>query len=241
MSSKPLRWLAAATLALAGAAAQAQIVIDQVYEPPVSAALVVNGSNAGQPFWLGQTFTAGLTGTLASVDLAIWRAQAVDFGLILKLFDANGLTLGAELGALAIDAGSIPVGYQGNEIPPPGVSTLGTRVDLSSLGIHVEAGSSYALVVSALRTEPVTLQTPLMTWYGSLWSPGAIDHYPGGERGYTYASALGPGDSLFPTEPLEDLGFRTYVATVPEVSTAWLSALGALVVVIRGARQRAAC
>jgi hypothetical protein len=238
MSRAPLRWLAAAALAMAVAGAKAQLVIDQVYTPYINSSLRVGGSSEGRTFWLGQTFTAGLTGPLAAVDLAIWRDLDANFGLVLKVFAVSGLTLGAELGTVLIAPSEVPVGYKGLSLPFPGADPLATHVDLSAAGVAVRAGSSYTLLVSSQEPFPITTQAPGMDWYGNFWFPGAIDPYPGGQRVYFYGAALAPGDSLSSTSPIEDLGFRTYVSAVPDAPTATLAVMGLALLLVRRTRHR---
>jgi hypothetical protein len=226
--------IAGVLLACTGVRAQ---VVDQDYTPsPLRVGAVVNTSFEGRPIWLAQSFTAGLSGQLSAVDLAIWRDAGVGDNLLLRVFEINGQTLGTLLGSAPIAVADVPVGLDGSGFPAPGTDLLATHVDLSQLGVPVVSGSTYALAVSALNPTAGNPSDPIVQWLGDLL-PGSIDYYPGGQMAYTSASMLEPGDVLFAPFPLSDLGFRTFVSTVPEAPTAGLALVGlALVLVQRRSR-----
>lgn len=218
--------MAGALLACAGIHAQ---VVDQSYTPgPFHTAAVLSNSFEGRPFWLAQSFTAGVSGRLSAVDLALRRDALAEDDLVLQVFEINGQTLGALLGSAAIPFADIPVVPQ---LPGPAIDLLGTHVDLSQPGISVVSGSTYALAVSALNPAAGAPAEPVVLWLGDI--SGSIDNYPGGRMSYTYANMLAPGDFLFPPFPLADLGFRTFVSAVPETPTAGLALVGLALVLAR--------
>jgi len=223
--------IACVFLACTGARAQ---VVDQSYSPTsFNGGTVVNSSFEGRPFWLAQSFTAGLSGRLAAVDLALWRDDIAADNLLLQVFEGDGQTLGALLGSALIAVADIRVGLDGGDFPPPGIDLLGTHVDLSQLGIPVVSGSTYVLAVSALNPASGAPVDNAILWLGSFQFPGSIDNYPRGQKSYTYATVLQPGDTLFSPLPLEDLFFRTFVSTVPEPPTACLALAGLALVLVR--------
>ena len=224
--------IAGVLLACTGVRAQ---VVDQSYTPtPANGGTLVNSSFEGRPIWLAQSFTAGLSGQLTGVDLAIWRDADAPQSLVLQVFEINGLTLGASLGSMPIALAAIAVGVEGSWVPLPGSDPLATHVSLADLHIAVQSGLTYALAVSALDpTAGAPFDLPIV-WIGNLQNPKTVDDpYPGGRWSYTYAAALAPGDGLFPTPPLEDLGFRTFVSTVPDAPTAGLALAGLALVLAR--------
>jgi MYXO-CTERM domain-containing protein len=232
------RCTAIASVLLACATVRAQVV-DQSYTPtPSYIGAVLSTSFEGRPLWLAQSFTAGLSGQLSAVDLAIWRDAGVEDNLVLQVFEINAQTLGTLLGSAPIAVADVPVGMDGYAFPAPGTDLLGTHVDLSQLGIPVVSGSTYALAVSALNPAAGEPSDPLMLWLGDLL-PGSIDYYPGGQMAYTYATTLEPGAFLFPPIPLADVGFRTFVSTVPEAPTAGLALLGLALVLVQRRRKTA--
>jgi hypothetical protein len=226
------RCAAIASVLLACATARAQVV-DQSYTPtPSNIGAVLSASFEGRPLWLAQSFTAGLSGRLSAVDLAIWRDAGVEDNLVLQVFEINGQVLGTLLGSAPIAVADIPVGFGGPPFPAPATDLLGTHVDLSQLGIPVVSGSTYALAVSALNPTAGDPSGPLVSWLGDLL-PGSIDHYPGGQMSATYANTLEPGAFLFPPIPLADVGFRTFVSTVPEAPTAGLALVGLALLLVQ--------
>jgi len=218
--------MASALLACAGIHAQ---VVDQGYTPgPLHTGAVVSTSFEGRPFWLAQSFTAGVSGRLSAVDLALRRDDLALDNLVLQVFEINGQALGALLGSAVITFADVPVFPQ---LPGPEVDLLGTHVDLSQPGISVVSGSTYALAISTLNPTAGAPADPLVVWLGDIQGPS--DNYPGGQMSYTYANQLVPGDVLFAPFPLADLGFRTFVSAVPETSTAGLALVGLALVLTR--------
>lgn len=220
------------------AAARADVV-DQAYVPsPSNAGTVITWSlDDGVPAWLAQSFTAGLSGQLTAVDLAVWGWATPQQDLRLQVHEVDGLTVGSLLGTAIVPAAAIPVNAFGAAFPEPGNDPVALRVDLSHLGIHVAAGSTYALAVSAGGRHPAGAGD--IDW---LFTQEPGDHYPGGRGMFGYSTSLQSGqlmDPLFYTPPgnFVDLGFRTYVSAVPEGSTAQLAALGLLVVAAFAGRR----
>lgn len=219
----------------------AQPVVDQVYSPnPANGGVLLNSSFEGRPLWLAQSFTAGLSGQLSAVDLAIWRDSGASDNLVFQVFELNGdQTLGAMLGSAAIASTEVAVGVSGSWIPAPGSDPLATHVNLFTQGIQVQLGSAYMLAVSALNPAASTPFDSAIVWIGNLQTPNTIDPYPGGRRFYNYTPALAPGDSLLSPMPLEDFGFRTFVSAVPDASGALLALAGVALIAARVRRRTA--
>jgi hypothetical protein len=165
--------------------------------------------------WELQTFTAGLTGQLVEVDLPIWQEPVYNTGLTVDIFTFNGTQLGSLLGTLTLPNTSVPIGA--DAFPPPGANPFAINLDTTSLDINVTAGQSYAIAASATALFPAGLGGNGINWLGS--DPnGGVDNYPGGREFFTFTdgNSIGSGSMLSSFGPDADLGFRTFVAAVPE-------------------------
>lgn len=193
--------------ALIAPAAQADVALDQSNIP--QAGLVeISGSgtvlNLGDLVSLGQTFTAGLSGRLVRVDLAIFNQKffpSVPGEVTIALQDAGG----AELFSTTLDNLAPPdfwFGVTWEQIPQ---FNLGP-------GVQVVAGAQYRI----LATGPGG-QDMAPFWAEQVGSQ--LTPYAGGA-----AFGITPSDY---TEFRYDRGFRTYVDTgVPEPETWALIILG---------------
>lgn len=185
-------------------------------------------SRQGSPTsWAGETFTAGITGVLGSIDLPIWRDPGYATGLTLQVFAFNGNNLGALLGSVTLASSLVPTGEgNGSAFPPHGADPFALHVDLSLLGISLVAGQTYALAASATALYPSDLDGNGIIWYGS---PGVgVDHYAGGHEFFAYSASLGAGTVLSDFGAAADLGFRTYV-TPPSYTIAGTQGIDYLV------------
>jgi hypothetical protein len=191
-------------------------VLDQSYAPPS----FPNGYSfltrqVSFTSWELQTFTAGLTGQLAEVDLPIWQEPVYNTGLTVDIFTFNGTQLGSLLGTLTLPNTSVPIGV--GAFPPLGTNPFGINLNTASLDINVTAGQSYAIAASATALFPAGLGGNGINWLGS--DPkGGVDNYPGGAEFFTFTNgnSIGSSSMLSSFGPDADLGFRTFVAAVPE-------------------------
>ncbi|WP_435021877.1 PEP-CTERM sorting domain-containing protein [Tundrisphaera sp. TA3] len=177
---------------------------------------------------VAQTFTVGVQGILARVDLQIAQSQGTTGDLLFSIrTTAGGAPNPDEVQSLfqvTIPLSSVP--FDNSGIDPF------TSIDISSAGIAVTPGQVLALSLS--RTGPGT--PPWVLWQTSAGS------YSGGNI-YTRSGTAGAW-GIPPELATLDTGFRTYVTTaaVPEPGslalcvTAGLMGLGA----VRLRRRRAA-
>ncbi len=149
-----------------------------------------------------QTFTVGITGLLAQIDL---QAQQLGGGsipsddLILSILGTTGGVpdLNQTLGSVAIAPG---------DVPPDDVNNVQIfSVDVSGLGIFVSVGDLLAIELSYPTGQE-----------GYFWYAAEVDFYNGGG-----AFIRNPPDTQFGAES-DDQGFQTWVETsmnvVPEPS-----------------------
>jgi hypothetical protein len=165
--------------------------LDQSYDPGQSASgYFVNSSS---PF--AQTFTAGLSGQVAEIDVRVLNYfGGATAPLQLDLYSITGPypeTLGANLASGSINQALVPS------------SSSYIAFDLSSSGASFVAGQQYAIIVS-------TTSGFSYLWEGSTtgtYAGGGGRQPSGGNLYYTLAGA----DT--------DFGFQTYVNVVPEPAT----------------------
>lgn len=157
---------------------------------------------------LAQTFTVGVTGTLAAVEFRILKFFGTTGDLTV---DIRPLVGGAPdpdaadaLGTATVSNGDI--GAFG--AVPYAWSTI--LVDFSAANIAVAAGDMLAFVLSSPIGEKFGVQTDY------------TDAYPGGSRWWQYGDGNAFSESAY-----ADLAFRTFVnASVPEPAGLALLALG---------------
>jgi hypothetical protein len=203
-------------------AAHAGGVLDQQLDPASypTADLVSAGFGGTQN--LAQTFTVGITGTLSEVDVSVERFafQPPTGTLILQIRATTGGVPAADPSFLL--QASVP------ESALPLAPNYGfVSFDVSSAGLHVTQGEQLAIVLLAPNfANPVS-------WIGVQGNP-----YPAGGSFVEQE----PNFGWLPLVPTSDLGFRTFVATVPEPSTlimAGLASPAGLAWVSRRRRARA--
>lgn len=180
-------------------AAHAVPILDQASIPETGAIPLPNeGFGPGGIAVLSQTFTAGLSGTLTRIDLALVGSpfERADGGFTVSLRTPASV----ELFSAYLDYSTPPnvFGASWTDIP---------SFDLSAAAIAVAVGQQFWIVVSA-----DAVQDPSgVSWLHG--AGGAPLSYAGGAG---YVSFFGGP----PTATGRDMGFRTYVDTaVPEPAT----------------------
>ena len=150
---------------------------------------------------VGQTFTAGITGTLSSIELSLFESG--DGGdLFLEILDFSGgdLTTAPSLGSVSIaegDLGPSPQSLLEN-------SVTATLFDLSGLGIDVMAGSEYAFRLTSPRVleNGVNLYAIRTAIFSDFYTDGA----------YFVGTSFTGGDAAF----------KISVAPIPLPAGLWL-------------------
>ena len=206
MNSHKHRFLVPLTVALVAisvptGAAHAVLVLDQVFDPGPTPTV---GSGVSLDIPKAQTFTVGLAGTLARVDVDILRQASVGNGPLLFDVRATGGGTPIENNATTLASFTIPAAT----VP----TTFGFfSVDVSGFGIAVTPGEIFAIVLRGTRTDTD------YEWVGGFPNP-----YPAGAAYFRNASAG------FPTWTLagNDQGFKTFVTAAPEPSTVVLFGAG---------------
>lgn len=188
-------WCAAVAVAVLGSGAHgalAQPVVDQ-------------SQLAGNIYWaigtgedIGQTFTVGVSGILAGVEVSLGNGASATTSLTFEVLTTSGGVPQASpaLASVTIPASSLP-GFGPTALVLGSVT--GTYVDLSSANIAVTAGQ-----VLAFR-----LSTDDTNYFNIRGNGGTGTSYAGGSR-FTNYSLQG-----------DDLTFKTFVtemASVPAVS-----------------------
>lgn len=166
----------------------ATITLDQENVGEVTLYQGVGGrpGSYGDPV-IAQSFTAGIAGTLASIDVLLYRNTDTVFGidLVAGIFPvADGIPVGSALGTVTIP-----------ELSLPETTSSFFNIDLSAFNIPVNVGTQLAIVVHDSNQAD---QTTIYEWNGS-----NSDSYTGGSRFYDI------GDGF--TNTSTDLYFRTYV------------------------------
>ena len=183
-------------------------IVDQDYDPSLNLEAVINST-----YDRAQTFTVGVTGTLDSVDVLIFRNPAYSDALYVDVRPTlGGVPLESDASALAAAT------VAGASIP---ASTGFLNVDLSSASLAVTAGDLLAIV---LRNDTTTTSTTTSAygWRGHTVNAG------GGNPAQAYAGGAGyyrtTGTWTAITSVPHDLGFRTYVeaTVVPVPAAAWM-------------------
>jgi hypothetical protein len=179
-----------AIISISATNALATVVLDQLNDVSPSATA---DSTSGGVLEQGQTFTVGVTGTLAHIDVQLnWPGFGSTGNAILNLYNTSGgLPTGASLGTASLTSFLVPSGGYAFQ-----------HFDLSSYGVHVHAGDVFAYGISS--DENVYF-----------FERSTFDHstYAGGQSVWrTTGGSPGPWTVYSPTH---DGGFETYVdATV---------------------------
>lgn len=165
-----------------------------------------NGNN-GASVGLGQTFTAGISGTLTGVELFLYTLDAnVPSNLTIRIEStSSGLPSGTVLATATVATSSIP-------------TTAGWVSATFATPPTVAAGTAYAITLPDLPQQDVS---PWLVWGLDSTATAAYADYPGGEA---YASVAGSWKSM--TSVLtdggsghSDLAFRTYVQAAAATPT----------------------
>lgn len=189
MKRNILKTLAVMVFFMLGASAYpaiAQTVLDQSFTSPTNLGASINGCCA----FIAQTFTAGLTGTLAGVNIDVSSPENSTFPLHVAIHTvtSNGEPSSTILGETTLDSNSAPL------------SLLITFPQV----INIVAGERYAIVVNYQGAPP-----PGANQFQGLWSGATGNVYT---RGDLYASV--DSSSWFPTSLGDhDVHFQTYVTT----------------------------
>jgi hypothetical protein len=205
-----LKYCAAPLMAgclLTAPAAADPISLDQSFTPASGGVFhLINECCA----FVAQTYTAGITGTLAGVAVAVESNSPFPLNISLRSAPA-GLPSPAILAETTLSGSSSPL------------------LNVFSFPTLVEqiAGEQYAIVVNFVGAPPPGPGQGLGFWRGGLGYP----------EGTALASVN--GSSWFESAPGSDASFQTYVSPVPEPSTLLLvGACGALVARMRSKRER---
>jgi len=184
------------------------VQVDQVYNPPQ----ILEYDYISQIVDTSQTFTVGVSGTLAHVDMRVGRHD--DTVTDPLLFDVR--TTSGGIPSTPNSGGDILASVS---IPASTIPTIGTAdpaffsVDLTPFTVPVTAGEVLAIV---LRSNAPSNGS--YVWVGT-GGPLASDGYASGSAFQRGVFAAGPGPWGSPSGYMnDDLAFRTYVA-VNQAST----------------------
>jgi len=190
------------TITASTGASDAAPVLDQSFDPgPAGTASGISGEVDK-----AQTFTVGLAGTLARVDVDIQRADATVTDPL--LFDVRATTAGGA----PIESNSTTLA----SLSIPAVNVSLTRgffsVDVSAFGIPVTPGEILAIVLRKPGEPDVDY-----SWFGNQSGgyPAGAGYFRNPTAGFATWTPLGE----------EDLGFKSFVA-VPAPSAVVLFAVG---------------
>lgn len=232
---------------LSTVASSAAVVVDQDWSTIPAPPMHGNNSRVGQaidalPYVtfieIAQTFTVGITGTLARVDVLVHRLPITEGGLVsgssdlvLDIWRAPLGTIGGDpndlLGSVSVSKDAVPV----RETNPVIDFDL-VKIDVLSLGIAVSMDDHLAISLRSSGVYPVSLEwnTPYV-WLGTDSMRG-LDY----SGGYRWSRGL-PVDGIWRADWL-DQAFRTYVSAVPEPSTYALMLAGTCMLGIAARRRR---
>ncbi len=170
--------------------AMAQTIVDQSFTSPNDLAASINECCA----FVAQTFTAGLSGTLAGVNIHVIPSEDSPFPLHVAIHTvtSTGEPSATILGDTTLDSNSAPL------------SLLITFPQV----INITAGERYAIVVSYQGAPSPGPGQQKGTWGGA-----AGNFYPGGDLYFGVDSS-----SWFPSSLGDhDVHFQTYVTTTPTI------------------------
>lgn len=204
--------LAIACIAVLAGAAQAEI-LDQDQE-------LGNGSTSvGEGMTYAQTFTAGISGPLGRIEICAPQVVPGLTDLPAGVFPAGNV--GYPTAVSIVEApGGIPADTPLATIAGHVFADGWGSVDFQGLGVSIEAGKQYAILLvnddADYGADPTLLL--LVQWEGDLYAGGDfMRKSTEGWRYFTYS-----GESGLPTG--SDIRFRTYI--VPEPSATLLLMLG---------------
>jgi len=176
----------AAALLVPGVANAGTLDQQQTANDGVGSALGPGGNGSG-----AQTFTAGITGGLDQVDLALARVGTPTAYLTVEIRDAS-----AGIPGQAVLAE--------RSLPPTDITNMTPQFISVQFNpaAPVIAGTQYAIVAYS--------GNPVNNWY--LWYLKQSDVYPGGQ---VFNGATPPSATWTYSGPNQDYGFRTYVVPTP--------------------------
>ena len=162
-----------------------------------------------------QTFTVGIAGTLAAVDVFITNQSSgsvTGTDLVAEIFAiAANVPSGAALASTTINEAAIPTGFGF------------FNIDFSSFGLNVNIGQQLAIVLRESNNNPNTIYS---------WAGTANDSYAGGMRTFDIGGGF--------VNTTTDFFFRTFVDTVavPEPGTLALFSIGLAAMGLTRRRKR---
>lgn len=194
-----------------------------------SAATLVDQSNTGtfdngisfvtaansQTRYVGQSFVAGVTGSLSSIEAALYRQTDFESGVVATFYNSSLNLLGTT------SVASLPSGAAA--FPAFGASPIYSLFDFASSNISIEIGSLYFFAFRSTGLKPINQGG---NFTNALASSG---------NKYTQGNAFQSFGSVMPTQTVYsdlDLLFRSNVTTadvtaaVPEPATWALFLLG---------------
>ena len=189
-------------LALLATHTDAAPILDQSDSGFVTLGQGIGGSpgSSGDPV-VAQSFTVGVAGTLASVDVLIRRnipSSLLGINLVAEMFlVVGGLPGGSALGSVTVAEASVPESFSF------------FNIDFSPFSISISVGDQLAIV---LHDDDKADGSTVYGWGGS-----TLDSYGGGSRFFDIGSGFTSGGDLY---------FRTFVTPVPEPSALLLLASG---------------
>jgi hypothetical protein len=165
-------------------------VIDQSFTLPTNAGASINECCR----FIAQTFTAGVTGTLAGVNLDVGSSSSFPLHVAIRTVTASGTPSPTILGETTLDSSSAPL----------------SQLITFPQTINLIVGVQYAIVVNYEGAPP-----PGPFQFQGIWSGTAGDLYTGGR----ISASLSDGISWF-QDPVTDtdLHFQTYVTVATEVA-----------------------
>jgi hypothetical protein len=204
------------SLAVPAGRARAAVVLDQqnVFPNPS----IGDSSNAGSIEY-GQTFTVGVAGTLAQVDVYVARFSPTTDNLVFRLYSTTGgvpsAQLGTDLTLAPTDVSSTTPDFE--------------SFDVSAFSVSVNVGDVLAFAVTTSTN---------FSSFGYILPFSTTQLYAGGQPVSRVMNAP-PDPWQAATGVTRDYAFRTYVDAVPEPSAlAMLSLIAGATLRRRGNRRR---